>query len=649
MSKFKAAKKTFDYFFGRLLRGFIKDQNRQPNNLEMILIKQEARKNLIDQNKVIDVQFGKPFSEEVNKMIKSGDVKIGKAPKTPPYQKSQADIEFEIIEKIKADNKKAIKGFESRNPKPKTTDVDKAIDNASPGFANDRKYDAQLVADDLAEKRFGKEFYDLDEIDQMELYDEAYQGLSKQRFKQQQEAKPISEPTKKFTLNKERFKKDFNVTDEEIEKISLLSPEDQQKKVREYIDKDFKEQIELADYDVTDLKPNAEGGIVGYYTGGMVDVEPNLSDIGHGSDSLMARTRLVAPDGQATTSTGLNYLLAEDNDNIRVPFENGGDFKQFQKEKMMQLMQEYQQYLKNREIEKRQRPYMEKRMGTGPGPILEAAEGGRIGFAGGTTEEKLKEMKNARTRAAIRLAETMGIGNAIKIVDSGDFNFETGNYEGNNEELLRLFNMKFKGGRIGFSKGKLADAARRKFMKTAGAGAAGLAALKTGLIGLGEKAAPVVEKAVETVQGTPQYFFDLVAKIKMFGKQSKFGPQERVNEFSYTGKNGDEYVLTEDIVTGDAQITKDKMGAVRVSEDEMTDGIKDRSIMEYKSGKGIADESSGGALADEYDEYRVEFDMDGTMSGADNIDESVQKEIIEEASEKITKKASGGIAKLLGE
>ena len=56
----------------------------------------------------------------------------------------------------------------------------------------------------------------------------------------------------------------------------------------------------------------------------MVDVEPSLSDIGHGSDSLMARTRLISPNNQATTSTGLNYLLAEDNDNIRVPFSAGG-------------------------------------------------------------------------------------------------------------------------------------------------------------------------------------------------------------------------------------------------------------------------------------------------------------------------------------
>ena len=68
----------------------------------------------------------------------------------------------------------------------------------------------------------------------------------------------------------------------------------------------------------------AKGGRAGFYTGGMIDVEPNLSDIGHGSDSLMARTRLMSPGSQATTSTGLNYLLAEDNDNMRIPFSDAG-------------------------------------------------------------------------------------------------------------------------------------------------------------------------------------------------------------------------------------------------------------------------------------------------------------------------------------
>ena len=68
----------------------------------------------------------------------------------------------------------------------------------------------------------------------------------------------------------------------------------------------------------------ATGGRAGYFGGGQAMIEPDLSDIGHGSDSLMARTRITAPGSQATTSTGLNYLLGEDNDNIRVPFGGGG-------------------------------------------------------------------------------------------------------------------------------------------------------------------------------------------------------------------------------------------------------------------------------------------------------------------------------------
>jgi hypothetical protein len=72
----------------------------------------------------------------------------------------------------------------------------------------------------------------------------------------------------------------------------------------------------------TDTKM-ATGGRAGYYGGGQAMVEPDLSDIGHGSDSLMARTRITAPGSQATTSTGLNYLLGEDNDNTRVPFKDG--------------------------------------------------------------------------------------------------------------------------------------------------------------------------------------------------------------------------------------------------------------------------------------------------------------------------------------
>ena len=346
-----------------------------------------------------------------------------------------------------------------------------------------------------------------------------------------------------------------------IEKIKIKDPDFDNTVVKMQFDEEgipFNPKDPLKDYS---KKPRDEK-----YTGGMVDVEPNLSDIGHGSDALMARTRLISPGAQGTTSTGLNYLLAEDNDNIRVPFENGKNFEM---------------YLKEREqIERQNR-----------------------------LEQLLREYEEDMLR----------------------------------KKVMEQKQMAAEGGRIGFSKGKLADKARRKFMKAAGAGAAGIAALKTGLINLAEQAGPKVEMVKETITGAPDYFFDLVSKIKMFGKKSKFGPQERMDEYSYTGKNGDQYTLTEDIVTGDAQITKDKIGIGSYG-DETFDTINDRTVMEYKAPKQDVDVEAGKGTREnaEYEEYRVEFDQDGTQAGADAIDESIQKEIIEEASEKITKKADGG-------
>ena len=58
--------------------------------------------------------------------------------------------------------------------------VEDAIDNVSPGFSGDRKVDAELVAEDLAE-RMGKVYDDLPTKERLDLYDEAYTALSKKR------------------------------------------------------------------------------------------------------------------------------------------------------------------------------------------------------------------------------------------------------------------------------------------------------------------------------------------------------------------------------------------------------------------------------------------------------------------------------------
>jgi len=127
-----------------------------------------------------DQAFNQRFGNMLggSKFDKQADVLDMTGKKIDPRSKimggQQAETEAEILARINKENKKGI-----ANIKNKTTEVEKAIDNASPGFAGDRKYDAQLVADDLAEKRFGKEFYDLDQKQQMDLYDEAYTGLIK--------------------------------------------------------------------------------------------------------------------------------------------------------------------------------------------------------------------------------------------------------------------------------------------------------------------------------------------------------------------------------------------------------------------------------------------------------------------------------------
>ena len=247
---------------------------------------------------------------------------------------------------------------------------------------------------------------------------------------------------------------------------------------------------------------------------------------------------------------------------------------------------------------------------------------------------------------------------ALNIFDKGTFGFgaqEPTTEEEFNEYLksIGVVQQVKDGGRIGLKKGM----DRRTFMKIMG-GLTTLPVLGKFFKGA-EVAAPVTQKVMENFSSTaseaPQYFLNLVTKIKSFGKQSKVRPSEMMDEYYYTGKNGDQYTLTEDIATGDVQIVKDKMGVGSYG-DKTYDTINDRTVLEFRAGRmDVKDEGletqKAFKEADEYEEYKVEFDQDGTEAGADAIDEMIQKEIIEEAAEEAPsiKKAGGGIARLLGE
>mgnify|MGYP003636983892 FL=1 len=358
-----AKKQVFEYFFNRLVNGYKSVMGKNPEGLDLIKIRQEARQKTIDQDKIIKFPQPKSFGQEVDEMIKRGEVNIGEAPKTKSYTPSKSQTDFEIQERLNSDNKKAIKAFEERM-KNKPLDPDDVLPN----------------------------------------YNETPGEYSRRKT-----------PGSKENLLEElkiAYEKEFNRLrgDETVEEL---------KEILKNLD--------------TDGVPFASGGRAGYYMGGQAMVGEDLSEIGHGSDSLMARNMQLAPNSMATTSTGLNYLLGQDNDTARVPYSKG------------------------------------------------------------------------------KIAK--------KVVDEG----------------------------------------RRGFMKAAGAGAAGIAALKTGLLGFGKEAAPVVEKAAEAVSNTasqvPAYFLNLVSKIKNLGNDApNLTTLDRQKVTTYK-----DYTLTEDVTTGRQEIQRMKV------------------------------------------------------------------------------------------
>ena len=202
---------------------------------------------------------------------------------------------------------------------------------------------------------------------------------------------------------------------------------------------------------------------------------------------------------------------------------------------------------------------------------------------------------------------------------------------------------------------------RRAFMKLLGGVGAGIGALKTGAFKLlGKEAAPVAEEVVKSAgSGTtpPPYFFKLVEKIKILGDDvtTKYETQQRQKITKYK-----DYELTEDITTGEKTIQKFKLSEL----DEGPSNMVEETYMNYKPGKGQMDETTKGKTPpDEYTEdtslIRSDKPAEGeVMDTFDGVPDDVLKEV-EAGSGNVPesfytgpnaiKKASGGIARMLGE
>ena len=186
---------------------------------------------------------------------------------------------------------------------------------------------------------------------------------------------------------------------------------------------------------------------------------------------------------------------------------------------------------------------------------------------------------------------------------------------------------------------------RRAFLKMLAGTGAGIAGLKSGLIGTGGK--EVTKKAVtETVKSAgnypPPYFFKLVEKIKFMGDDvtKKAATQDR-----QVVKRYKDYEMSEDLGTGEIVIKKRNEGSFYDQ-----DGIISDEYIVYKPGQ--ADElTKGKKPPPEYDEYTVRPDAEGKLrdseDGLDSIDEILEE--VGDPDSLTLKKASGGIARMLGE
>lgn len=385
-----AVKKTFDFFLQPLLKKFFQDMGRDPNNLEMILIRQKAGQLLKDSNKVIQFPQKESFMQQVERMKKSGDIvnlnnlkkndnvltremfQNSNLNKVEPVNERFIDYTIQdiktkeptegmkIVTKIikregeykdltEEQSKRILKETDDHltgknKPEDKANGgrigfragkfvLDKVIANllkdkkkvqqaADDIFGTgDYKMDAQMAAEALVENNpriFKNKLYDdLDLDTQLEIYGAVLEPIQN-KVSMAIKMKRASRPEKTLAAMKEGKGIDMSDPDIADEFARFMKETDPQGS------KKIEQTVELSNFDPKGRKKNAKGGRAGYYTGGITDVEPSLDDIGHGSDSLMARTRLMSPGSQTTTSTGLNYLLAEDNDNMRVPFKVGG-------------------------------------------------------------------------------------------------------------------------------------------------------------------------------------------------------------------------------------------------------------------------------------------------------------------------------------
>ncbi len=550
-----------------------------------------------------------------------------------PRPKTIKEREAEVLERMNKDNKETVARIKNRKL------ISEAVDNASPGFVKgDRKYNAQLVAEDLAEKRFGKDFYDLDQKQQTDIYGEALDGLDDtDKFAQGGRAgfkggsydrNSFDHKINELKAAYKRYKKGLGgrggiMTFEQF--APLFAAENFAQGGRAGFANGTEAPSIKYDFDKErgsmgpEFETNDPEEAIKEIVKRMINVEPAKIPLSENMGLMFDLDRASIGGekkiGGGVLSFGVNKGFGRDDTgfgfDFRKEFEDGGRagykfgigplFNFLNKKSPAKA---YTDYLKS--VKDRMKAGKEAEVA---GEVIPVAATGAL--ITNQLKKKLKAMNEEQKKRIEKEAK----------------------------EELRKDMKKADGGRIGLKNGM----DRRTFLKLMG----GLASIP--VLGKVLKPAKVASKAVKAApvvskSTPPPYFFELAEKIKTLGRVTD-GPQERLKIHTMPAKDGkSELMLTEDLGTGEMQIKK-----INKEGDDMVTEVQ---TMEYTPGMSQADETTQGIPADSYDEY-TEFNsriIKDEFNEPDVVDGIKVDEIIEEVKDAPSiKRAGGGIARMLGE
>jgi hypothetical protein len=334
-----------------------------------------------------------------------------KDPKNIMGGKEVPETEAQIKTRLEKGNKESAKNLRMQKI------VDNAIDNMSPSLSGDTRTDAALVAEDMAES-MGKVYDDLSQMERLDLYDQAYTGLSKIRFKGFKKPKD-SDPEDMAQGGRAGFKTGLGKRFLDLLKGKPKLKFDEERFRTGPIDLDFLKNIKQEDI-AKFIRTRDTGGVGGY---GMYK---DFADMPAGLRAAELIKTIKTKDG------GINYKAAElflgkklkGNESAdeliqilnrqemraeggRIGFKEGltPSFEDYLKERgMIEKKQRLEQLMKEFKEDLRRKKVLEQKQ--------EAKEGGRIGFKEGMSRRTFLKLLGG-------LAAVPIIGKFIKPVKVG--------------------------------------------------------------------------------------------------------------------------------------------------------------------------------------------------------------------------------------